>query len=107
MHKFKLITSKPEVYGIKSEEVLKERSAQSNANALQVAQQVSDLRVFTIQEVASILHCEVRAVRHHLYEKRDLRYLKVGREVRVREKDIIEFLEHRLAPCIHDQGVLP
>jgi hypothetical protein len=103
----KQVTSNAEVYGNNSEVSSVEHSADQNVHASLSSKINSDLRVFNIEEVASILHCEIRAVRHHLYEKRDLRYLKVGREVRVREKDIIEFLEHRLAPCIYDQGVLP
>jgi len=48
--------------------------------------------VHTIEEVAEILKVSRRTVEGHLYEKRDLPYLKVGREVRIREKDLKSFL---------------
>ena len=49
-------------------------------------------RVFTIDEVAEMLKVGRRTIEGHLYEKRDLRYLKVGREVRIRDVDIRRFL---------------
>ena len=48
--------------------------------------------VHTIDEVAEILKVSRRTVEGHLYEKRDLKYLKVGKEVRIREMDIRKFL---------------
>ena len=57
-------------------------------------------QVYTIPEVAEILKCKIKTVHGHLYEARDLSYLKVGREVRIREEDLIEFLENRLTPCV-------
>ena len=50
------------------------------------------LIVHTIEEVAEILKVSRRTVEGHLYEKRDLKYLKVGKEVRIREMDIRKFL---------------
>ena len=50
------------------------------------------LMVGTIEEVAEILKVSRRTVEGHLYEKRDLKYLKVGKEVRIREMDIRKFL---------------
>ena len=50
------------------------------------------LMVHTIDEVEEILKVSRRTVEGHLYEKRDLPYLKVGREVRIREKDLKSFL---------------
>ena len=50
------------------------------------------LIVHTIDEVAEILKVSRRTVEGHLYEKRDLKYLKVGKEVRIREMDIRKFL---------------
>ena len=50
------------------------------------------LMVHTIEEVAEILKVSRRTVEGHLYEKRDLKYLKVGKEVRIREMDIRKFL---------------
>lgn len=65
------------------------------------------VQVYTIDEVAKILKCKERTVRHHLLEARDLRYLKVGREVRIVDRDLKEFLENRLTLCVHDQEILP
>ena len=50
------------------------------------------LMVHTIDEVSEILKVSRRTVEGHLYEKRDLKYLKVGKEVRIREMDIRKFL---------------
>ena len=57
-------------------------------------------QIYTLQEVAEILKCKIKTVEGHLYEARDLSYLKVGREVRIREEDLREFLENRLTPCV-------
>ena len=57
-------------------------------------------QVYTIPEVAEILKCKTKTVEGHLYNARNLSYLKVGREVRIREEDLIEFLENRLTPCV-------
>ena len=57
-------------------------------------------QVYTIPEVAEILKCKIKTVHGHLYESRDLSYLKIGREVRIREEDLREFLENRLTPCV-------
>jgi len=64
------------------------------------------LTVYTIIEVAKILKCKERTVKHHLYEAIDLPYLKVGREVRIREQDLRVFLENRLSKTVHTQDVL-
>jgi AraC-like DNA-binding protein len=66
-----------------------------------------DIRVYSIYDVAQILKCKERTVKHHLYETRDLKYLKIGREVRIREKDLIDFLSKSLMLCVHDQDILP
>ena len=57
-------------------------------------------QVYTIPEVAEILKCKITTVEGHLYETRDLSFLKVGRQVRIREEDLREFLENRLTPCV-------
>ena len=64
------------------------------------------LNIYTIQEVAKILKCKERTVKGHLYSSRDLRYLKIGREVRILEPDLVDFLNNRLMPCINDQEIL-
>ena len=62
--------------------------------------QDSTPKILTISEVAEILKCKTKTIEGHLYEARDLSYLKVGREVRIREEDLREFLENRLTPCV-------
>ena len=57
-------------------------------------------QVYTIPEVAEILKCKTRTVKGHLFEARDLSYLKVGREVRIREEDLREYLENLLTHCV-------
>ena len=57
-------------------------------------------QVYTKEEVAEILKCKIKTVEGHLYGARDLSYLKVGREVRIRVEDLREFLENRLTPCV-------
>ena len=57
-------------------------------------------QVYTIPEVAEILKCKIKTVEGHLYKARDLPYLKVGREVRIRVEDLREFLENSLTPCV-------
>ena len=57
-------------------------------------------QVYTIPEVAKILKCKTKTVEGHLYEARNLPYLKVGREARIREEDLREFLENSLTPCV-------
>ena len=57
-------------------------------------------QVYTIPEVAKILKCKIKTVEGHLYNARNLSYLKVGREVRIRVEDLNEFLENRLTPCV-------
>ena len=57
-------------------------------------------QVYTKEEVAEILKCKTKTIEGHLYGARDLSYLKVGREVRIRVEDLREFLENRLTPCV-------
>ena len=57
-------------------------------------------QIYTFPEVAKILKCKIKTVQGHLYEARDLSYLKIGREVRIRGEDLREFLENRLTPCV-------
>ena len=57
-------------------------------------------KIYTIPEVAEILKCKIKTVEGHLYKARNLSYLKVGREVRIRVEDLREFLENRLTPCV-------
>ena len=57
-------------------------------------------QIYTISVVAEILKCKTKTVEGHLYKARNLSYLKVGREVRIRVEDLREFLENRLTPCV-------
>ena len=43
--------------------------------------QDSTPQIYTIPEVAEILKCKIKTVEGHLYNARNLSYLKVGREV--------------------------
>jgi hypothetical protein len=54
------------------------------------------VKIYTISEVAKFLKCKERAVKHHLYEKRNLKYLLIGREVRIRDVDLIDFVNNHL-----------
>ena len=40
-------------------------------------------KVFSINEVADMLKVSKRTIEGHLYDKRDLPYLKIGRKVRI------------------------
>ena len=57
-------------------------------------------QVYTKEEVAEILKCKIKTVEGHLYNARNLSYLKVGRGVRIREEDLREFLENLRTPCV-------
>ena len=63
--------------------------------------------VYTVPEAAKLLKCGERSIRHHLYEAKDLKYLLVGREVRILDADLRDFLEHRRKPCVSDKDILP
>ena len=49
-------------------------------------------KVFSINEVADMLKVCKRTVEGHLYDKRDLPYLKIGRKVRITKSDLESFL---------------
>ena len=57
-------------------------------------------QIYTLPEVAEILKCKIKTVEGHLYTARNLPYLKVGKEVRIRLEDLNEFLENSLTPCV-------
>ena len=81
-------------------------SKQFQFNLIKVGYEVKEEKqnsipqVYTIPEVARILKCKIKTVQGHLYETRDLSYLKVGREVRIRVEDLNEFVENHLTPCV-------
>ena len=49
-------------------------------------------KVFSINEVADMLKVSKRTIEGHLYDKRDLPYLKIGRKVRIKKSDLESFL---------------
>ena len=54
--------------------------------------QKESCKVFSINEVADMLKVSKRTVEGHLYDKRDLPYLKIGRKVRITKSDLESFL---------------
>ena len=64
------------------------------------------IRVYSIPETAKLLGVKERTVKHHLHEAKDLRYLTLGREIKIRHEDLKEFLSKRLRPYIHDSDLL-
>jgi len=81
-------------------------SKQFQFNLIKVVYEVKEEKqnsipqVYTIPEVAEILKCKIKTVEGHLYNARNLSYLKVGRGVRIREEDLREFLENLRTPCV-------
>ena len=81
-------------------------SKQFQFNLIKVVYEVKEEKqnsipqVYTIPEVAKILKCKIKTVEGHLYNARNLSYLKVGREVRIRVEDLREFLENLRTPCV-------
>jgi excisionase family DNA binding protein len=63
-------------------------------------------RLYTKEEVAKILKVGVETVRNLIWRSRTLRHCKIGGKVRIREKDLEEFIENQLVPCVFDQEVL-
>ena len=49
-------------------------------------------KVFSINEVADMLKVSKRTIEGHLYDKRELPYLKIGRKVRITKSDLESFL---------------
>ena len=54
--------------------------------------QKESCKVFSINEIADMLKVSKRTVEGHLYDKRDLPYLKIGRKVRITKSDLESFL---------------
>ena len=54
--------------------------------------QKESCKVFSINEVADMLKVSKRTIEGHLYDKRDLPYLKIGRKVRITKSDLEYFL---------------
>ena len=74
---------------------------------LEVAAEVNaEPRLYTIAQAAEILNVKERTVKHHIWGVKDLRYCKIGREVRIRAEDLREFIDSRLEPCVLDKELL-
>ena len=54
--------------------------------------QKESCKVFSINEVADMLKVSKRTIEGHLYDKRDIPYLKIGRKVRITKSDLESFL---------------
>ena len=54
--------------------------------------QKESCKVFSINEVVDMLKVSKRTIEGHLYDKRDLPYLKIGRKVRITKSDLESFL---------------
>ena len=53
---------------------------------------LEDLKLLTIEDVAKLFQVSKRTVEGLLYDTRKIPYLKIGRVVRIRERDIVRFL---------------
>ena len=53
---------------------------------------LEDLKLLTIEDVARLFQVSKRTVEGLLYDTRKIPYLKIGRVVRIRERDIVRFL---------------
>ena len=65
----------------------------------------SPFDLLTISEAADLLKCGERTIKTYLYETYELRYLKVGRQVRIRESDLLDFINRRVKSNVFDQEV--
>ena len=59
---------------------------------------LEDLKLLTIEEVANLFQVSKRTVEGLLYDTRKIPYLKIGRVVRIREIDVIQFLNKMHTP---------
>ena len=64
------------------------------------------LCLYSIVEAAQVLGVKERTIKHHLHEAKDLRYLTIGREIKIRHQDLEAFIEARLRPIILDHELL-
>lgn len=53
---------------------------------------LEDLQLLTIGDVAELFKVSRRTIEGLLYETKRIPYLKIGKEVRIRERDIVRFL---------------
>ena len=52
--------------------------------------------LLTLDQAAVLLKCSVRTIRYYINEEKSLPYLKVGREIRLRTKDLSDFISSRM-----------
>lgn len=65
------------------------------------------LKLYSLAEAATALNVKERTIRHHIYKAKDLKYLLLGRQVRIRHQDLLDLVNRRLNACVHDQELLP
>lgn len=63
------------------------------------------IKVYTISEIAEILHCDERTVQYYIFRTKELSTCKIGKKdpIRVRHEDLQLFLQNRRSPCIYDR----
>ncbi|MDX2471569.1 MAG: helix-turn-helix domain-containing protein [SAR324 cluster bacterium] len=64
------------------------------------------IQLFSVKEVAELLGCSPRTIKGLIHDKKELRYLTVGREIKIRHQDIEFFIKQRLRLSVYDQGIL-
>lgn len=65
------------------------------------------IMVYTVPEVAQLLKCKESTVKNLIYRTKELQYIIVGRDIRVRHEDLADFLANRVTSCVYNQKVLP
>ena len=53
-------------------------------------------KLLSIAQASDHLNCSIRTIRYYLYEAKNLPYLILGKEARVRESDLSGFIENLL-----------
>ena len=50
-------------------------------------------RLLTKKEAQELLNCSERTINYHLFEKKNIPYLKVGKGVRIKSSDLSGFID--------------
>ena len=53
-------------------------------------------KLLSIAQTSDHLNCSIRTIRYYLYEAKNLPYLILGKEARIRESDLSGFIENLL-----------
>ena len=53
-------------------------------------------KLLSISQASDHLNCSIRTIRYYLYEAKNLPYLILGKEARIRESDLSGFIENLL-----------